>query len=229
MKKKDFREYVDQWIRGCYNREAHTGDGMNGKCPDQIFSDCLIEQRVALPEELNLMMLRNSKMQKVKRNGVLLKFYDKELWFRTDELCLHYFGEPVYLRYDPEDLNSVRVYNEEDRFIGEAALETPLSYFASTEEIQAHMQETRKLEKTVRAYKKQKGIETEDALVLKLNQAAENLEEEYALNPKVVELRRFVDNVLAEQEAEDLVLASGSDTVIDWSKANERLEKIKEE
>lgn len=226
---EDFREYVDQWIRGCYNREAHTGDGMNGKCPDQIFSDCLIEQRVALPEELNLMMLRNSKMQKVKRNGVVLKFYDKELWFRTDELCLHHFGESVYLRYDPEDLNSVRVYNEEDRFIGEAALETPLSYFASTEEIQEHMQETRKLEKTVRAYKKQKGIETEDALVLKLNQAAESLEEEYALNPKVVELRRFVDNVLAEQEAEDLVLASGSDTVIDWSKANERLEKIKEE
>lgn len=226
---EDFREYVDYWIRGCYNREVHTGDGMNGKCPDQVFSDCLIEQRVALDEELNLMMLRNSRMQKVKRNGVMLKFYDKELWFRTDELCLHHFGESVYLRYDPEDLNSVRVYNEEDRFIGEAALETPLSYFASTEEIQAHMQETRKLEKTVKAYKKQKGIETEDALVLKLNQAAENLEEEYELNPKVVELRRFVDNVLAEQEAEEWNLASGGDTVIDWSRANERLEKMKEE
>lgn len=226
---EDFREYVDYWIRGCYNREVHTGDGMNGKCPDQVFSDCLIEQRVALDEELNLMMLRNSRMQKVKRNGVMLKFYDKELWFRTDELCLHHFGESVYLRYDPEDLNSVRVYNEEDRFIGEAALETPLSYFASTEEIQAHMQETRKLEKTVKAYKKQKGIETEDALVLKMNQAMENLEQEYELNPKVVELRRFVDNVLAEQEADVLSQAVGEDTVIDWSRANERLEKMKEE
>lgn len=226
---EDFREYVDYWIRGCYNREAHTGDGMNGKCPDQVFSDCLIEQRVALDEELNLMMLRNSRMQKVKRNGVMLKFYDKELWYRTDELCLHHFGESVYLRYDPEDLNSVRVYNEEDRFIGEAALETPLSYFASTEEIQAHMQETRKLEKTVKAYKKQKGIETEDALVLKMNQAMENLEQEYELNPKVVELRRFVDYVLAEQEADVLSQAVGEDTVIDWSRANERLEKMKEE
>lgn len=226
---EDFREYVDYWIRGCYNREVHTGDGMNGKCPDQVYSDCLIEQRTALPEELNLMMLRNSRMQKVKRNGVMLKFYDKELWYRTDELCLHHFGESVYLRYDPEDLNSVRVYNEEDRFIGEAALETPLSYFASTEEIQAHMQETRKLEKTVKAYKKQKGIETEDALVLKMNQAMENLEQEYELNPKVVELRRFVDNVLAEQEADVLSQAVGEDTVIDWSRANERLERMKEE
>lgn len=226
---EDFREYVDYWIRGIYNREVHTGDDMNGKCPDQVFSDCLIEQRVALDEELNLMMLRNSRMQKVKRNGVMLKFYDKELWFRTDELCLHHFGESVYLRYDPEDLNSVRVYNEEDRFIGEAALETPLSYFASTEEIQAHMQETRKLEKTVKAYKKQKGIETEDALVLKMNQAMENLEQEYELNPKVVELRRFVDNVLAEQETDILSQAVGEETVIDWSRANERLERMKEE
>lgn len=226
---EDFREYVDYWIRGCYNREEHTGDGMNGKCPDEVYSICLIEQRKALPEELNLMMLRNSRMQKVKRNGVMLKFYEKELWFRTDELCLHHFGESVYLRYNPEDLSSVRVYNEEDRFIGEAALETPLSYFASAEEIKTHMQETRKLEKTVKAYKKQKGIETEDALVLKMNQAMENLENEYELNPKVVELHRFVDNVLAEQEPDALNLAVGEDTVIDWSRANRSFEKLKED
>lgn len=225
---EDFREFVDFWIQGIYNREAHTGDGMNGRCPDEVFATYLIEQRVAKPEELNLMMLRNSRIQKVQRNGVLLKFYDKELWYRTDDLCMYHFDEKVYLRYDPEDLNKVRVYNLEDRFIGEALLETQLSYFASQEEIKEHMQETRKMEKTIKAYKKSKDIQTEDALVLKLNQAAENLEEEYAINPKVVQLHRFIDNVL-EEESEDKALAVGEEMIIDWSKANRNFEKFKED
>lgn len=226
---EDFREYVDYWIKGIYNREAHSGDGMNGRCPDEVFATYLMEQRIATPEELNLMMLRNSRIQKVKRNGVLLKFYDKELWYRSDDLCMYHFDEPVYLRYDPEDLNSVRVYNMEDRFIGKAELETPLSYFASQEEIKAHMQETRKMEKTVKAYKKQKDIQTEDALMLKLNQAAENLEEEFEINPKVVQLHRFVDNVLEEQDEDLLNRAVGDGTVIDWERANKSFEKLKED
>lgn len=226
---EDFREYVDYWITGLYNREAHSGDGMNNRCPDEVYAACLMEQRIATPEELNLMMLRNGNIQKVKRNGVVLKFYDKELWYRTDDLCMYHFDEKVYLRYDPQNLDTVRVYNTEDRFIGEAKLETPLSYFASQEEIKEHMAETRKMEKTVKAYKKQKGIQNEDALVLKMNQAMENLEQEYELNPKVVQLHRFVDNVLAEQDTERMNKAVGEGSVIDWDRANKSFEKMKEE
>lgn len=225
----DFKDYTDKWIMGIYNREPHSGEGMNNRCPDEVFSTYLMEQRIAKPEELNLMMLRNGNIQKIKRNGVMLKFYDKELWYRTDELCMQHFDEQVYLRYNPDDLNAVRVYDLKDRFIGEAALMTPLSYFASQEEIKEHMRETRKLERTVKAYKKEKNIQTEDALTLKLNQAMENMEQEYELNPKVVELHRFVDNVLAEQEADVLNKAVGEDTVIDWSRANKSFEKLKED
>ena len=226
---EDFRDYVDGWVTGLYNREAHSGDGMNNRCPDEVYAACLMEQRIATPEELNLMMLRNGNIQKVKRNGVVLKFYDKELWYRTDDLCMYHFDEKVYLRYDPENLDTVRVYNTEDRFIGEAKLETPLSYFASQEEIKEHMAETRKMEKTVKAYKKQKGIKNEDALVLKMNQAMENLEQEYELNPKVVQLHRFVDNVLAEQDTERMSKAVGEGSVIDWDRANKSFERLKEE
>lgn len=226
---EDFTEFVDHWLAGVYNKQVHSGKGMAGRSPDEVWEKYLMEQRVAKPEELNLMMLRNSNMQKVKRNGVLLTFYEQELWYRNDDICLQHFDEKVYVRYDPDDLNTVRVYNEQDRFIGEAALETPLSYFASQEEIKSHMQETRKLERTVRAYKKEKGIEATDALELTLQQAMENLETEETFNPKVVSLHRFVDNVLAEGEENLLGQAVGNEAVIDWGKANERLEKLKEE
>ncbi|MBR1568682.1 MAG: DDE-type integrase/transposase/recombinase [Lachnospiraceae bacterium] len=218
---EDFRIYVDAWIDGVYNKEPHTGDGMYGKCPDEVYAANLIEMRTALPEELNLMMLRNGSIQKVKRNGVLLKFYDKELWYRTDDLCISHFDEKVYLRYDPDDLEHVRVYDLKDRFIGSADLQTPLSYHASTEEIKAHMQETRKMEKTVKAYKKQKDIQTRDALELTLDHAMENLESELELNPKVVTLHRFVDEVIGD----DLQKAVGD--VIDWDTANQNFAKAK--
>lgn len=127
---EEFTGYVDTYIEGYFNKQPHKGDGMGGKTPDQVYAQCLYEQRMATPEQLNLMMLRNSRMVKVQRNGVCLKLYDKELYFNSDELLMDHIGEKVYFRYDPDHLDEVRVYDEKDRFLCTARQKGQLSYFA---------------------------------------------------------------------------------------------------
>ena len=222
---EEFAGYVDVYIEGHFNKQPHKGDGMGGRTPDQVYAQCLYEQRVARPDQLNLMMLRNSRMVKVQRSGVCLKLYDRELYFNSDELLMGHIGEKVYFRYDPDHLEEVRVYDEQDRFLCTAQQKGTLSYFASKEEVQKAMKENRELEKAVKAYMKKKGIEAEDALKLILEEAAARMEEPEGINPKVVIPVRMQEAALEEGVYMEAVGAEP----IDWSKALERFRAAKAE
>ena len=222
---EEFAGYVDTYIEGYFNRQAHTGDGMGGKCSDQVYAENLYEQRIATPDELNLMMLRNSRMMTVQRNGVTLKFYDKALEFGCDELTMNHIGEKVYVRFNPDDLNEIRIYDEKDRFLMTAPLRTRLSYFASQEEISKHMKDTRTLEKMVKKYKKEKGIQADDELQLILEAAAENLDYGYELDPKVIIPIRFDDTVGSDQTK---AVGGEEITVEEWNRGINNIKKFKQ-
>ncbi|MGN1109055.1 MAG: Mu transposase C-terminal domain-containing protein, partial [Oscillospiraceae bacterium] len=53
---------------------------------------------------------RVSKPQAVSRNGVYISFAGEKLWYRGADTVLH-IGEKVYLRYDPADIRTVRIYD----------------------------------------------------------------------------------------------------------------------
>lgn len=225
---EEFRGFVDSYILGIFNKRASGGAGMEGKSPDEIYAKYLFEQRVATSDQLNLLMLRNSRMTKVQRNGVKLVLYGEEYWFRSDDLSWNHIGENVYFRYNPDDLHEVRVYNEKDQFIGTAQQEAALSYFTtSKEEARERIRETRKLEKQVKAYKKLKGIQAEDELSLMMDKAAAQMKDDVKIDPKVIRPIRST-----EESAEEGIyskVAGGNDQPIDWSAALERLRKAKEE
>lgn len=224
----EFRGYVDSYIQGIFNKTPSKAEGMEGKSPDEIYAKYLYEQRTATPEQLNLLMLRNSRMVKVQRNGVKLVLYGEEYWFRSDELTYSHIGEKVYFRYNPDDLREVRVYNESDQFLCTAQQEGALSYFASNkEEARERIRETRKLEKQVKAYKKLKGIEAEDALSLMMDKAAKQAKEPEKLDPDVIR-PIFSTEEVAEESIYGKV-AGASEEPIDWSVALERLRKVKEQ
>ena len=224
----EFRGYVDSYIQGIFNKTPSKAEGMEGKSPDEIYAKYLYEQRTATPEQLNLLMLRNSRMVKVQRNGVKLVLYGEEYWFRSDELTYSHIGEKVYFRYNPDDLREVRVYNESDQFLCTAQQEGALSYFASNkEEARERIRETRKLEKQVKAYKKLKGIEAEDALSLMMDKAAKQAKEPEKLDPDVIR-PIFSTEEVAEENIYGKV-AGASEEPIDWSVALERLRKVKEQ
>ena len=195
---------------------------MKGKTRNQVYSECLHEMRVATAEELNLMMLRNSRMVSVKRDGVLLKLYNTELTFWSSELVMDHIGEKVYFRWNPDDLSEVRIYDEQDRFLCTAQQQTALGYFADKEAVAEKMREQRTLERAVSAYKKQKDIQATDALKLVMQQAERNLADGEHLNPKIVVPIRHLEDT-AEQHRY-LQNAVGAEEPIDWTEAIQRLE-----
>ncbi|MGL4791968.1 MAG: Mu transposase C-terminal domain-containing protein, partial [Anaerotignaceae bacterium] len=225
---EDFKKQVDTYINGWYNKQVHSGEGMYNKCPDEVFAKNLVEQKIVPQDKLNLMFMRYAKGNKgtikVGKNGVSLKFYGQELQFWNEELWKIYFGRDVYVRYSPDDLSSVRVYDSEMRFICTAHLRNQLGYNATKEDIMREQQQNRKAVKAVSAYKKSKGIEAEDALKLIIEEAERNAGNIYQINPQVI---RPVYG--ASEEVDLLKVAGDYDEPIDWSKAVERLKRAKEE
>lgn len=222
----DFVEFVDKYITGIFNKHKHNGIGMNGRSPDKVYAACLHEQRIATPEQLNLMMLRNTRMQKVKRDGVYLEILGEKIPFNSETLNMYYIGQKVYLRYDPDHLEEVRVYDEQDRFICTAQQTTALSYFASKEDVSEHIKENRKYMKAVQTWKDLNVKKTHNELELMMWQAEMNMElDPESQNPKII---RFVMD--EEEAAHELSVAAGleNNDTIDYTMAVKRLKEAKE-
>ncbi len=221
----EFISYVDKYITGILNKHKHRGVGMNGRTPDAVYAACLFEQRVATTDQLNLMMLRNTRLQKVKRDGVYLDLLGEKIPYNNEQLNLYYFGKKVYLRYDPDHLESVRVYDEHDRFIGKAYQTDALGYFASKEDVAEHIRDNRKYLKAVQTWKDMNVKKMHNELELLMWQAEKNMElDDCKPNPKVI---RMVS--VDEESVQELSRAAGFETdTIDYTAAVQRLKEVKE-
>ncbi len=188
---EDFVRYVDKYIEGIFNYSKSDGIGMNGKIRNEVYAANLVEKRVATREQLNLMLLRNSKPVTVQREGVALPLYDTKIFFNSAELLFHHIGKKVYFRFNPDDLKEVRVYDEQDRFLCLAQQQGKLSYYASKEEVKERMKELREFDKMVRNWKKQKGVQADNALELVMWQAEQNMAAGENLVPEFITPIRF--------------------------------------
>ncbi len=215
---------VDTLIEGYLNCEPYGGSVAEdkGKSRVEVWRESLPNGAVRKPaseNDLQLMLMRTSKPVRVTRRGVTLKIHGLELDYYTPELANLRMKDKVYLRYDPEDLSKVRVYDMEDRFLTEAPQsKLTAGYLATQEQIAELMAAKRKAEKAVREYGQALRLpdDPERALNLATALARHNLDElELAPKPNCIELRR------AEQE-EPLLRAVGD---IDISSMNEYLIK----
>ena len=186
-----------------------------------MYKATLVEVRKASKEVLDIMLLRSTRLQKVTRAGVKLKFYDKEVFFISDELILNHQGEQAFVRYNPEDLSEVRVYDSEDRYILTAKQVEGLSYFATKEKVSEAMKEQRRLTGLVKAYKKDKNLKGTDALDLVLEAASEVLDEDGKLSPEIIKVLRNPD----KESCESIATAVGAEE-LDWGKANEKIKRL---
>lgn len=213
----DFREIVGSYIEKVYNLRESNGYEMRGRSPNEVYKATLFEVRKASKEVLDIMLLRSTRLQKVTRAGVKLKFYDKDVFFLSDELILNHQGEQVFVRYNPEDLEQVRVYDSEDRYILTAKQVKSLSYFADKEAISAAMKEQRRLTGLVKAYKKDKNLKGTDALELVMGAASEVLDRDGELNPEIIKIMQNPD-----KEKENIAAAVGAEE-LDWGRANKKI------
>lgn len=113
------RDALDEWIDGIYNCEDYGGSEAQykGMSRIEVWNRSIAEvgMRTATDEDLNLMLARSTRMQKIKRNGVKILLHGEELWYMDPTSTFKMIGQSVYVRYDPADLRYVRLYDEQDR------------------------------------------------------------------------------------------------------------------
>ncbi len=117
---ESLREEIVNLIDGTYNAGEYGGAVKKdrGKRRIDVWNEYAESIRRPINnDELDLMLMRSSRPQKVGRNGVYitvsgmkLEYWDTETWRLLDK--------KVYVRYDPEHLETVRIYEAEtDKYI----------------------------------------------------------------------------------------------------------------
>lgn len=196
---------INEIIEYYFNYEEYCGavKADHGKRKIDVFNEYCKEVRRASEEELNLMLMRSTRAQKVGRRGVHITVNGEQFDYMSVELRDAMFGEQVYCRYDPSDLSYIRVYDLEDRFIMKVpcADKMVLEYNAGTEEIkdaQKFIRSAERKDKDKLREIRSLGFKTARELVLA--RAMENKNNPAtAANPKVVELHRAVEEPLYKQ------------------------------
>ena len=136
----EFKKRIDDFIV-FYNTKLKN-KGLNAT-PDEVFYNNEYTKVGITQEVKRLLFMKISGFRKVSRNGIWI--FDN--WYR-DERLLDYFGKKVVVRYDPEDLGKVFVYDMKGRFICEAERFLKAENFYATEELY------KKYKRTVKRAKK---------------------------------------------------------------------------
>lgn len=226
-------EYISDMIEGIYNCGEYNGKVAKdkGKRRIDVWNEYIHEIRKPVnADDLNLMLMRSTKVQTVKRNGVFLNVSGEKLEYWDDETW-KLLGEKVYVRYDPEDLSSVRIYEAEtDRFIKALPLsaETSIRFDADNEDIALAQEKVRKVHKAIKnnlkEYKNRLSPEQRiDMLDMQLRRAYRGKSEFSIKEPNVIV------PITSGETHEPLKAASGSSTavVIDINRMNKNASKRK--
>ncbi len=111
------REYVE-----IYNNTPHSGDGMNGKTPQQVMA--LAPRKRLLSDDIRPLLLAAwHRPISVGRNGVALRVCGATVRYGAAEPALRELpiGTKVRVAYDPQDVGTITVWTMDYRFLCHAA------------------------------------------------------------------------------------------------------------
>lgn len=228
----EFTQAVEDILTYYMNEKPYSGAvrADSGKSRMQVYREQLKEKRVASELDLNLMLMRSTRSQKVGRRGVHLTVEGEKIDYYNDELILNHFGKSVYCRYDPEDISAVRIYDLDDNYIMTAQTdnEAVLTYGASKDAVAQALRKVKSFEKRTKQELKASQITAfgkETALNLVLATAEANKANATDINAKIISVQR------ADEEAEQLQQAVGQDNIvtIDRAKMIRNLERRQKE
>jgi putative transposase len=133
-----FSALVDRYL-AIYNASAHTGEGMDGRSPDQVFA-LQPARRVVAKETLEILMRVWSPILKVGKNGVNFRGF----WYGQYNTILHsWFGREVRVSFDPDDVRTVCVHDAETYKLITIAEQAALMPFGAINE--GHLREAMKM------------------------------------------------------------------------------------
>lgn len=234
----EIREILDAWIKNEYNLQPYGGSEQKYKGMSRldVWNKTCSEMRKISESALNLMLMRTTRKQKIKRNGVYVTICGEKIWFMEARETIMNLEKEVYVRYDPADLRTARIYDaKDDSFLFEWKNASFLMV-DFLEEMQENIADAqKKIHSTKKFIKEQvKGIEdslSQEQRISMLDmviKSAENAEEFAIRKPK-----RIVP-LIANEEPSALAKAVGAEDFDDYYSEleelrvmNDRLEKAK--
>lgn len=195
----DIRKLLPTLINGGYNCQPYGGKEhqYKGMTKIEVWNESIhspeVQFRDASDEDLTLLMARTTRYQKIKRNGVCIEQYGQKIWFNDEETPFH-VGREVYVRFDPANLDTVRVYDKEtDKFLWvyKRADYLYVDYHVTDEEgltsVENAMRHIRQNQKAIRKkaadYTDSEAI---DVLAARINEAENNLPKFQIQKPSTV-------------------------------------------
>lgn len=212
----EIREKLDILFDGQYNASLYGGYEKQFKGMSRAEAWCKSIQRRTLrmcdESTLNLLLMRNTRYQIVKENGVFITISGEKLWYNSgDDETWRYVGKKVYVRYDPADLELVRIYDEEDTFIGSWKMDLSIfvDYITSNKDDIAARQSL--IARQIRSIKacgsELTGNLKIDALALAVTEAQREIGKVQFIPPK------HIEPVIINEEPEVMKKASGADFI----------------
>ncbi len=182
--------------------------------------------------DLDLMLMRSETLQKIKRKGVKIRISGEDIWYSSDDMWLHQ-GEEVYVRYDPTNLSTVRLYDKDDRYLFTWEVDRTLMLAFMEDDIESLANANEKLAKitkNVKAYAKDmlSGMSSEtkiDMLDIKLRK----LHDMKAQGKIVLDESNVISIRSSNDSKGDLIKKTGTEDAviidIDINRMNRNIEK----
>ncbi len=237
---EEIAELLGLLINGGYNCKEYGGKEKQykGMTRIDVWNESInsgeVVFRDATDADLTLLLARTTRYQKIHRNGVFIEQYGKKLWFKDDNTVFH-VGKEVYVRYDPAELNEVRVYDKEtDKYLWTYKNADYLSvpYNAKDDESRnkvavamAHIARNKKaIKQKVAAYTDSEAIEV---LAARINEAAANIEKMQIQRPSVIQTVTAAELNEQNPGREKIISVEILNELEQLKAVNDRLEKAK--
>lgn len=115
---EEFYEKWHEWLHGVYMKKGHRGlkkAGEEWRTPEEVFENAERYFKAAPPKSYATMLMMKSENVRVYQNGITRFGYE----YRSDELCA-YIGRNVNIKYDPEDMATIYVFDGNGKKLCEA-------------------------------------------------------------------------------------------------------------
>jgi hypothetical protein len=147
---EEFKTLFDDFITNVLNKMPSNSKVLQGKCPDELWSEEYSVKKIISKDALKLFCMRTSKDVSIGRNGV----YDSQLQITYwDEWMIAKKGTKVYLRRDINAYQEAWVFDAAtEEFLGKANANQAVSFMAKTNIEKA------KYKKAIEAKNKEKKI-----------------------------------------------------------------------
>ena len=139
---------LTRWVEE-YNNTAHHGKGMDGQTPNQVYYGKLEKKREVNDRNALRLLCGKTVTRTVDRNGVRIF---SQTYSNYDGCLVSYYGKKVMVTYDPDNIDSVFIFDMDYRYIcmAESRLK-PMFRNTNEEEFNKLAKEKKKVRELVKA------------------------------------------------------------------------------